>query len=107
MEQDLSEAIKWWQRAADLGSKCAQHNLGLMYYLGRGVEQDYQAAFMWYLKAAKQGSGEAQNSLGAMYFDGLGVERNLIEVYAWFKLAEQGEQEISKLNIGIIESKLS
>jgi hypothetical protein len=78
-----------------------------MYYLGRDVEQDYQAAFMWYLKAAKQGSGEAQNSLGAMYFEGLGVERNLIEAYAWFKLAEQGEQEISKLNIGIIETKLS
>ena len=42
-------AITWWEKAANLGSKGAQHNLGLMYFLGEGVEQDFSKAIEWYL----------------------------------------------------------
>ena len=36
--RNIPEAIRWWEKAANLGAKGAQHNLGLMYFLGKGVE---------------------------------------------------------------------
>ena len=37
----------------------AQHNLGNMYYKGKGVSADVAEAVKWYLKAAEQGFADA------------------------------------------------
>ena len=108
VNKNISEAIKWWDRAAHLGSKGAQHNLGLMYFLGQGVEKNLSKAREYYLSAAKQGSKEAQNSLGFMYFEGTGVKKDLIEAYAWFQLAAiTSDYDQAKLNSSIVEANLS
>ncbi len=49
------------------------HNLGAMYYQGKGVPQDYAEAARWYWKAAEQGSVDAQFLLGFMHDKGQGV----------------------------------
>ena len=51
----------------------AQHNLGLLYFHGRGVAQNYQQAAAWFQKAADQGYADSQFNLGIMYAEGLGA----------------------------------
>ena len=59
VEQDLKEAVKWYQKAADQGQVNAQYTLGWMYANGRGVEQNYVTACAWYNIAAAKGDTEA------------------------------------------------
>ena len=40
VEEDVAEAVKWYRKAAEQGDKDAQHNLGVCYEYGEGVEQD-------------------------------------------------------------------
>ena len=48
---------------AQAGDTEAQYDLGLMYYLGKGVERDFQESETWMRKAAEQGNADAQNFL--------------------------------------------
>jgi TPR repeat protein len=78
-----------------------------MYVLGQGVPQDNEKALYWYRKSAEQGFAESQNSIGVIYHEGQGVEKDWVEAYAWFRLAESNGHEMAKLNVAIVESKLS
>ncbi|WP_426102656.1 tetratricopeptide repeat protein [Massilia sp. TSP1-1-2] len=76
---------------AKAGHADAQHLLGLMYYMGRGVARDYKQAMLWHRKAAEQGKSDAQYVVGAMYYTGNAVEANPRQAVTWFRrAAEQG-----------------
>jgi len=63
---DASQALAWYQRAADLGDCAAQFNLGSMYANAQGTAQDYGLALQWYRAAARQAPApEAAQQLGA------------------------------------------
>ena len=90
-EQSLTEAAKWFKKAAEEGDAEAENCLGDMYYYGRGVRQDYMEAAGLYRKAAVQGNAEAQASLGLMLHKGRGVERDIGAAAEWYrKAAEEG-----------------
>lgn len=79
---------------AAAGNANAQHLLGLMYYMGRGVERDYTKAFAWHQKAALQGKADAQYVIGSMYYTGNAVEQDRAQAVQWFrKAAVQGHGE--------------
>jgi len=79
---------------ARAGNPDAQHLLGLMYYMGRGVARDYKQALAWHLKAAEQGKADAQYVVGAMYYTGNAVPQDQKHAVTWFrKAAEQGHGE--------------
>ena len=40
--QNLSEALKWYRKAADQGHAKAQNDLGVLYYEGEGVPKNYK-----------------------------------------------------------------
>src|ERR1700733_3578151 len=61
VEQDYSEAARFYRQAADAGYAPAQYNLGYLYEKGLGVERDPRQAAIWYRKAAEQGDAQAQN----------------------------------------------
>ena len=44
LKQDYTEAMNWYQKAAEQGLAYAQYNLGNMYYNGQGVRQNYTKA---------------------------------------------------------------
>ncbi|KAK3833600.1 MAG: hypothetical protein J3R72DRAFT_230870 [Linnemannia gamsii] len=93
ISQDFSEAIKWYQMAADRGSAQAQSNIGSMYEEGHGVTQDFSKAVMWYRKAAAQEYAAAQCNLGGMYMVGTGVTQDYAKAAYWIrKSAVQGEK---------------
>lgn len=87
-------ALKEVAPLARSGNRDAQHLLGLMYYMGRGVERDYKEAMAWHRKAARQGKADAQYVVGAMYYTGNSVPQDQKEAVSWFrKAAEQGHAE--------------
>ncbi len=53
VDLDLPRAFALFQRAAELGSAAARHNLGLMYANGEGVARSYVEAWAW-LDAASE-----------------------------------------------------
>lgn len=76
---------------AQAGNADAQHLLGLMYYMGRGVPRDYRLAMQWHRKAAEQGKADAQYVIGAMYYTGNSVPQDNQQAIGWFrKAAAQG-----------------
>ena len=54
VEQDYSEAARWYLLAAENGNATAQRNLALLYDCGVGVERDYVEAVKWYRAAGRQ-----------------------------------------------------
>lgn len=60
--ENLTEAVKWFTKAAEQENAKAEYNLGNCYYYGNGVQyRDRGEAVKWYTKAAEQGYTEAQN----------------------------------------------
>ena len=87
-------ALKEITPLARAGNADAQHLLGLMYYMGRGVPRDYKQAFNWHYKAALQGKADAQYVIGAMYYTGNAVPQDQKLAVQWFrKAAEQGHPD--------------
>lgn len=99
--ENLTEAVKWFTKAAEQENAKAEYNLGNCYYYGNGVYQNYGEAVKWYTKAAEQEYAEAQNSLGYCYEFGEGVDKNLKEAVKWYtKAAEQG-LPLAQCNLGV------
>ena len=100
--ENLTEAVKWFTKAAEQENAKAEYNLGICYYYGYGVQyRDRREAVKWYTRAAEQGNADAQNDLGYCYEFGEGVDKNLKEAVKWYtKAAEQG-LPIAQCNLGI------
>jgi TPR repeat protein len=77
--QDFTEAVKWYQAAAEQELADAQCNLGLCYQTGRGVEKNPAAAVKWFIRAARQGNKTAQHNLGLHYASMEAAEEAAIE----------------------------
>jgi TPR repeat protein len=87
-------ALKEVTPLARAGHADAQHLLGLMYYMGRGVQRDYKQAMAWHRKAALQGQADAQYVVGSMYYTGNSVPQDQKLAVSWFrKAAEKGHGE--------------
>jgi len=83
VSQDYSQALIWYQKAADQGNADAQFSLGAMYHKGEGVRQDYTQAIHWYTRAVEQGHKTAQSELEKIQSFIAGLK----------KMAEQGKVE--------------
>ncbi|KAI8888271.1 HCP-like protein, partial [Backusella circina FSU 941] len=65
----LSEAARWYSRAAARSHNLALYHLGRLYEVGRGVNQDYSEAIKYYQIASNLGNNDAQYKLGGIYQD--------------------------------------
>ena len=57
------KAKEWFEFAAYLGDSCAQHNIGVMYLYGKGVEKSEDKAKEWFMRAADNGHEGAKDAL--------------------------------------------
>jgi TPR repeat protein len=96
--RNYSVAYKEIEPLARAGNTDAEHLLGLMYYMGRGVPQDYKQAMIWHRKAALKGKADAQYVVGAMYYTGNAVIQDHKQAIVWFrKAAEQGHADAQQV----------
>ena len=99
---NLSEAVKWYRKAAEQGNADGQYNLGDMYANGSGVVKDEAEAVKWYRKSAEQGNANGQCNVGSMYANGSGVVKDEAEAVKWYrKSAEQGNA-YGQYNLGLM-----
>jgi len=80
VDNNITVAAEWYQKAADQGFAPAQTNLGDL-YLARRISasnpaEGFRLAKYWYDMAAAQDYVLAQIGLGIIYRDGLGVEKD-------------------------------
>ncbi len=79
------------KKAAETGNAEAQHQLGMCFANGDGVELDYSKAFDWVQKAADQQHPQALRTLAWLYANGFGTEQNDEKAQALvIQLAEAG-----------------
>lgn len=61
--QNMEKAISHYKQAAELGNSVANYRLGVVYYLGKGVQKNYRDAWRYLNMAAQQGYKPAQEFL--------------------------------------------
>jgi localization factor PodJL len=105
--QNMTEARRWTERAAEGGDAAAMHNLALYHFRGEGGPQNLASATRWFREAAERGIVDSQYNLGLLYQSGSGVERNLGEAYKWFSIAAVGGDAQARANAVDLEAKLS
>ena len=62
VDQDLSKAMEWLEKAALGGNPDAQWKLGTFYEFGRVSDPDYEKAMEWYTKSAEADNPTGQES---------------------------------------------
>ena len=66
VDEDDTEAARWYQMAADQGLPLAMRNLAGMYAGGHGLPYDKDQAIYWYEKAAQAGDEKSAQRLAAL-----------------------------------------
>ncbi|MFR2562172.1 MAG: tetratricopeptide repeat protein [Anaeromassilibacillus sp.] len=98
----LDDAVKWWEKAADLNDSYACYHLGKLYKDGYGKQKpNYQKAADLFRRASEpeHNQVEAQYELGQMYYLGYGfVGRDFKEALRWFQSAAETGQVDSQYN---------
>ncbi len=102
VEQSMSQALKWYQLAAQQGQVDAQYKFGsaltngdpnalfLMgeaYRTGKGVSKNQEEARKWIGQAADKNLAVAQYTLGLMYLSGEGVQKDNVTAEKWLRMA--------------------
>ena len=99
---DYATTIKEWRPLAEQGDPTAQHHLGWLYVLGRGVPQDYEEAVRWFRKAAEQGDSDAQTNLGSLYLLGDRIPQDYTEALKWLRAAADQGHPFAQTKLGIM-----
>ena len=100
-QQNYSEAVALYEKAALLGDAKAQCALAGCYASGRGVARDASQAVVWYEKAAQQGMAKAQNTLGDFYRNGRGVDQDYAQAAYWYERSAQQGYAKAQFNLGL------
>lgn len=93
-QNDLKQAIYWYERSAKNGEPNSAYNLAMMYMNGEGVPMHYPTAAHYYEMAAIKGHPVALHNLGLMHINGEGMPVNREKAVYLFGLAcQQGLNE--------------
>ncbi|KAI3678658.1 hypothetical protein L6452_37959 [Arctium lappa] len=86
MNQNLSDAARWYLRAAEGGYVHAMYNVSLCYSLGMGVSQNHRQSRKWMKHAADHGHRNAQFEHGLALFS----EGQMMKAVVYLELAGRG-----------------
>ena len=104
---DYATSVKKLKLLAECGDADAQHEIGSMYYFGKGVIEDFKEAAVWYRKAAEQGEVRSQTMFGGMYDLGYGVTQNNIYAHMWWNIAASNGDEAASFLRGDIAGRMT
>lgn len=103
--QNLSEAARWLDRAANAGLAPAQFRLGSLYEKGQGVKKNLEAAQKLYVAAAEKGNAKAMHNLAVLHAEGALGKPDYKIAAQWFrKAAERGVAD-SQYNLGVLYAR--
>jgi localization factor PodJL len=102
VEQDLKQAVAWYQRAATQGFAQAQYRLATLYERGFGVKTDLGRAKIWYKRAAEQGNVKAMHNLAVLSASRDGSAPDYSVAARWFTEAAERGLADSQFNLAIL-----
>ena len=99
---DYRAAFNEWKVHAERGSIAAHYNLGMAYFIGKGVSMDLRKAAEMMKIAARQDNqsrccffqSRAQAALAAMYGNGKGVPQDFVLAHMWGNIAASNGNEL-------------
>jgi len=101
--KDLTEAQKWYERAAKQGNAAAQYNLAQLYQAaGARNPHAYKKAKYWYEKSVESGLKEAYTNLGALYAEGVGVEKDVAKALTLFEKGAALGDSAAQVNAAVL-----
>lgn len=103
--QDMTEAARWFERAAAQGLTIAEYRLATQYEKGRGVPQDDAKAREWYQKAAEGGNVKAMHNLAVIHAEGRGTAQDFETAARWFTQAANYGLGDSQYNLAILNER--
>ena len=90
VDKNLTEAVKWFRRAAEAGNSYGIYELACCYENGRGVQKDLVKAASLFRLSATAGNRYGQFMIARCYEGGIGVEQDKHEAIKWYKKAAAG-----------------
>jgi tetratricopeptide (TPR) repeat protein len=99
---DASEAARLFEKAAGMGDRIAQSNLGVLYMNGQGVPKDYEKARRWLKAAAEGGESSAMGNLAFLYAMAVGVPRDYEKAAHWTRLSIAAGAVHARTNYGVM-----
>lgn len=102
---DLSKALSWYEKSAELGYAPAQYRVGSFYEKGMSGSRDLEAAKTWYQMAAEQGNVAAMHNLAVLFANGVDGAPDMVSATRWFQKAAELGLKDSQFNLGILTAK--
>ena len=102
---DMSEAARWFERAAGKGLPPAQFRYGSLVEKGQGVKKDLAQARRLYLAAATAGNAKAMHNLAVLYAEGIDGKPDYGVAAQWFHKAAAHGIPDSQFNLGVLYAR--
>jgi localization factor PodJL len=101
-DQNLKEAVRWYQRSATQGFTQAQYRLGTFYERGLGIKADAGRARTWYQRAAEQGNVKAMHNLAVLAAGRSAESPDYSTAAHWFTQAASYGLADSQFNLAVL-----
>ena len=98
VRQNVAEAFRYFDQAAQMGDANAMAYLGEMYATGRGVPQNNNTARTYYERSAAKHNAHGLNGLGTLYLHGQGIAKDPKQAFAVSAPFESEEKKKKKKN---------
>lgn len=82
---NTTQAVEYFQKAAEMGNVLSQSWIGYMYHYGYGTRKNIESARDWYQKAADQNDAYSMHNIGLTYYE----EQAYATSFSWFKKAAE------------------
>lgn len=89
VQQWIPDALDTLRQGAQDGDPDALYRLGLLYFLGDGVDEDRVEAYHLWKLAAELGHGMSQYGMGLCYDYGQGRPKDMKEALQWYRIAAE------------------
>ncbi len=87
--KDITLAIEYWRKAAELGNTDAIFNLGVSYLNGDGVMTNESLGYSYMVKGMLQGDAKCIRGVALCYREGKYVQHNMNEAIRLYKQASE------------------
>lgn len=87
---DRSEAVFWFEKAANQGHPEAQYSLGHLLLEQTGDVEKIRQGIEWWRKSAEAGFAVAQYNYGRALYYGVGVDESRPQAKSWFEKSASG-----------------
>lgn len=103
VQQDYTQALYWFRKAADQGSAGGEYGIGYLYEKGAAGARSDSEALHWLQLAAGQGYARAEAALGVVSLKGRGEPQSDADAVRWFRKAADQKNPAAEYSLGWME----